>query len=187
MIALGFQVHILSSMIPIFLMCIGTVSSIHILSEFFDVYTREKGRKETIREVMQTLFVPILYTSLTTAAGFASLTFTPIPPAQVFGAFLSVGVMIALAVYRCLCAGIYHDDPGGRAGKFQYVRPPEGRWELVDEDASGHGPFDLQPCRSASRGAGPAGPIDGRGKVVFQKGEGGRSPTGQKLEGVECW
>ncbi len=95
MIALGFQVHILSSMIPIFLMCIGTVSSIHILSEFFDVYTDEKGRKETIRRVMKTLYVPILYTSLTTAAGFASLVFTPIPPAQIFGAFLSIGVMIA--------------------------------------------------------------------------------------------
>ncbi|WP_319524333.1 MMPL family transporter [uncultured Desulfosarcina sp.] len=95
MIGLGFQVHILSSMIPIFLMCIGTVSSIHILSEFFDVYTDEKGRNETIRTVMNTLYVPILYTSLTTAAGFASLIFTPIPPAQIFGAFLSAGVMIA--------------------------------------------------------------------------------------------
>ncbi|MGD9159314.1 MAG: efflux RND transporter permease subunit [Desulfobacteraceae bacterium] len=94
MIALGFDVHILSSMIPIFLMCIGTVSSIHILSEFFDSYTKDKGRKETIKEVMNTLFIPILYTSLTTAAGFASLIFTPIPPAQVFGAFLCIGVMI---------------------------------------------------------------------------------------------
>ena len=95
MIALGFQVHILSSMIPIFLMCIGTVSSIHILSEFFDVYSDKKGRKETIHIVMDELYVPILYTSLTTAAGFASLVFTPIPPAQIFGAFLSIGVMIA--------------------------------------------------------------------------------------------
>ena len=95
MIASGFEVHILSSMIPIFLMCIGTVSSIHILSEFFDAYTKEKGCKETIKEVMDTLFIPILYTSLTTAAGFASLIFTPIPPAQVFGAFLCIGVMIA--------------------------------------------------------------------------------------------
>ncbi len=95
MIALGFQIHILSSMIPIFLMCIGAVSSIHILSDFFDVYTIERGRTETIRDVMDTLFVPIFYTSLTTAAGFASLIFTPIPPAQIFGAFLSIGVVIA--------------------------------------------------------------------------------------------
>ena len=95
LIASGFPVHILSSMIPIFLMCIGVVSSIHILSEFFDIYTKEKGREESIREVMHTLFVPILYTSLTTAAGFLSLTFTSIPPARIFGAFLSIGVMIA--------------------------------------------------------------------------------------------
>ncbi|KMY66227.1 RND transporter [Desulfocarbo indianensis] len=106
MIALGFQVHILSSMIPIFLMCIGTVSSIHILSEFFDTYTQEKGREESIKEVMHTLFTPIFYTSLTTAAGFASLTFTPIPPAQVFGAFLSVGVMIAW-LYTVIFAPAY--------------------------------------------------------------------------------
>ena len=95
LIASGFPVHIMSSMIPIFLMCIGVVSSIHILSEFFDIYTREKGRKESIREVMHALFIPILYTSLTTAAGFFSLTFTSIPPMRIFGAYLSIGVMIA--------------------------------------------------------------------------------------------
>ena len=95
LIASGFPVHIMSSMIPIFLMCIGVVSSIHILSEFFDIYTQEKGRKESVREVMHTLFIPILYTSLTTAAGFFSLTFTSIPPARIFGAYLSIGVMIA--------------------------------------------------------------------------------------------
>ena len=98
MIALGYPVHILSSMLPIFLMSIAMVDSVHVLSEFFDVYTIEKGRKQTIKEVMTTLFSPMLYTSLTTAAGFLSLTLAPIPPARVFGIFLSVGVMIAWAV-----------------------------------------------------------------------------------------
>ncbi len=98
MIALGFPVHILSSMLPIFLMSIAMVDSVHVLSEFFDVYTPEKGRLETIREVMNTLFAPMLYTSLTTSAGFLSLTLAPIPPARVFGAFLSLGVMIAWLV-----------------------------------------------------------------------------------------
>ncbi|MCG8549997.1 MAG: MMPL family transporter [Desulfobacterales bacterium] len=98
MIAVGFPVHILSSMLPIFLMSIAMVDSVHVLSEFFDVYTPEKGRKETVRQVMSTLFAPMLYTSLTTAAGFLSLTLAPIPPARVFGLFLSIGVMIAWAV-----------------------------------------------------------------------------------------
>jgi predicted RND superfamily exporter protein len=95
LIGLGYPVHIMSSMIPIFLMPIAVVDSVHILSEFFDLYTKEKGRKKTILEVMSNLFMPMLYTSLTSAAGFASLALTPIPPVQVFGIFVAIGIMIA--------------------------------------------------------------------------------------------
>ncbi|MFH1371820.1 MAG: MMPL family transporter [Planctomycetota bacterium] len=95
LIGFGFPVHIMSSMIPIFLMPISVVDSVHILSEFFELYTKEKGRAGTIREVMGNLFTPMLYTSLTTAAGFVSLAMTPIPPVQVFGIFVAIGVMIA--------------------------------------------------------------------------------------------
>ncbi len=95
MIGFGFPVHIMSSMIPIFLMPIAVVDSVHILSEFFDLYTKEKGRVNTIREVMGNLFTPMLYTSLTSAAGFASLALTPIPPVQVFGVFVAIGIMTA--------------------------------------------------------------------------------------------
>jgi uncharacterized protein len=95
LIGLGFSVHIMSSMIPIFLMPIAVVDSVHILSEFFDRYTKEKGRIDTAKEVMNNLFTPMLYTSLTSAAGFASLAMTPIPPVQVFGVFVAIGIMIA--------------------------------------------------------------------------------------------
>jgi len=95
LIGLGYPVHIMSSMIPIFLMPIAVVDSVHILSEFFDLYTKEKGRKKTTQEVMNDLFMPMLYTSLTSAAGFASLALTPIPPVQVFGIFVAIGIMIA--------------------------------------------------------------------------------------------
>jgi len=95
LIGFGFPVHIMSSMIPIFLMPIAVVDSVHILSEFFDRYTKEKGRRQTMVEVMDTLFIPMLYTSLTSAAGFASLALTPIPPVQVFGVFVALGIMFA--------------------------------------------------------------------------------------------
>lgn len=95
LIGLGYPVHIMSSMIPIFLMPIAVVDSVHILSEFFDLYTKEKGRRKTATEVMGDLFTPMLYTSLTSAAGFASLALTPIPPVQVFGIFVAIGIMIA--------------------------------------------------------------------------------------------
>ena len=98
MIACGFPIHILSSMLPIFLMSIAMVDSVHVLSEFFDVYTEDNGRQKSIVQVMEILFAPMLYTSLTTAAGFLSLTLAPIPPARVFGFFLGVGVMVAWLV-----------------------------------------------------------------------------------------
>jgi len=95
LIATGNTVHIMSSMIPIFIMPIAVLDSIHILSEFFDRYQETKDRAKAIRQVMGTLFTPMLYTSLTTAVGFLSLALTPIPPVQVFGAFIAIGVMLA--------------------------------------------------------------------------------------------
>lgn len=95
LIGLGYSVHIMSSMIAIFLMPIAVADSVHILSEFFDTYARFGDKKETVRHVVGHLFMPMLYTSLTTIAGFASLIFTPIPPVRVFGAHVAFGVALA--------------------------------------------------------------------------------------------
>ncbi|MDA3970468.1 MAG: MMPL family transporter [Desulfobulbaceae bacterium] len=95
LIGTGHTLHIMSSMIPIFLMPIAVVDSIHILSEFFDEYQATRNRRQAIEHVVATLFTPMLYTSLTSAAGFASLAFTPIPPVQAFGIFVAIGIMIA--------------------------------------------------------------------------------------------
>ncbi len=95
LIGLGFTVHIMSSMIPIFLMPIAVVNSIHILSEFSDSYAPGRDKREVIREVMGKLFTPMFYTSLTTIAGFGSLAFAPIPPVRVFGAFVALGVVLS--------------------------------------------------------------------------------------------
>jgi predicted RND superfamily exporter protein len=87
LIASGFTVHIMSSMIPIFLMPIAVVDSVHLLSEFVDIYP-----------VVGHLFAPMLYTSLTSAAGFLSLTLTPIPPVRVFGVFVALGIGLAFVL-----------------------------------------------------------------------------------------
>ena len=91
----GNTVHIMSSMIPIFIMPIAVLDAVHILSDFFDRYQKTRDRKATIVAVMDELFTPMLYTSLTTAVGFASLALTPIPPVQIFGLFIAFGVMVA--------------------------------------------------------------------------------------------
>lgn len=91
----GNTIHIMSSMIPIFIMPIAVLDGVHIISDFFDRYDPAVDRRQTIRSVMQHLFSPMLFTSMTTAAGFASLALTPIPPVRVFGLFVAVGVVLA--------------------------------------------------------------------------------------------
>jgi predicted RND superfamily exporter protein len=95
---LGFTVHIMSSMIPIFLMPIAVVDSVHIMSEFADKYTRGADAKAVISEAVDRLFTPMLFTSLTSAVGFLSLLLTPIPPVQVFGAFVAFGILLAFVL-----------------------------------------------------------------------------------------
>ncbi len=95
LIGTGFTVHIMASMIPIFLMPIAILDSVHVLSEFFDRYPHYRDRRETLRAVYKELFVPITFTSITTAVAFASLAVAPIPPVQVFGLFVAFGVFAA--------------------------------------------------------------------------------------------
>lgn len=91
----GFTVHIMSSMIAIFLMPIAVLNSIHILSEFHDRYQKAHSQRDAIVSTMDELFKPMVFTSLTTIVGFASLMSATIPPVQVFGAFIAFGVAVA--------------------------------------------------------------------------------------------
>lgn len=95
LVAAGNTIHIMSSMIPIFVMPIAVLDAVHILSDFYDRYPHYKDRRKTLEHVMDELWKPMLFTTLTTCAGFASLAFTPIPPVQVFGIFVAVGVFLA--------------------------------------------------------------------------------------------
>ncbi|RFB03903.1 efflux RND transporter permease subunit [Parvularcula marina] len=95
LVATGNTVHIMSSMIPIFVMPIAVLDAVHILSDFFDLYPQFKDRKKTLRHTMKELWWPMVITTVTTCAGFASLALTPIPPVQIFGIFVALGVFFA--------------------------------------------------------------------------------------------
>lgn len=98
LIGLGYTVHIMSSMIPIFLMPIAVVDSVHILSEFADRYRPGDDPRTALQAAMGHLFTPMLFTSVTSAVGFASLALTPIPPVQVFGLHVAFGIMLAFVL-----------------------------------------------------------------------------------------
>ena len=95
LIGMGFTVHIMSSMIPIFLMPIALLDDIHILSGFFDRYPAVRDKRKTLIATMKPLYRPMFFTSITSAVGFGSLALAPIPPVRVFGLFVAFGIMAA--------------------------------------------------------------------------------------------
>lgn len=96
LIGLGFTVHIMSSMIPIFLLPIGVLDSVHILSDFTDRYAPGRDDRRTVMAgVFEELGVPLLFTSVTSAVGFMSLALTGIPPVRVFGVAVGLGILLA--------------------------------------------------------------------------------------------
>ncbi len=95
LIGSGNSLHIMSSMIPIFLMPIAILDAVHVISEFFDRYGRVRERRFALRTVFDELAGPVAFTSVTTVVGFLALALTPIPPVQVFGIFIAFGVVVA--------------------------------------------------------------------------------------------
>jgi predicted RND superfamily exporter protein len=95
LIGTGHTVHIMSSMIPVFLMPIAILDTVHILSEFFDRFRALADKRRAIIEGMRPLYRPMLLTSVTSAVGFASLSLADIPPVRIFGLFVAFGIMAA--------------------------------------------------------------------------------------------
>ncbi len=106
LIGMGNTVHIMSSMIPVFLMPIAILDDIHILSEFFDRYRAGGDKRQVLIEAMRPLYRPMLFTSLTTAVGFASLALADIPPVQVFGLYMAFGIMGAWLLSKTMVPAV---------------------------------------------------------------------------------
>lgn len=122
LIALGYPVHIMSSMAPVFLMAIAT-DSIHIFNEFYFRFRVTGDKPRAIIETMHAVSRPVRYTALATAAGFAVLLFMNIVPVKVFGAVIAFGtVMLRFLSFSFIPA------------MFMFVNDEKLRQAASDED-----------------------------------------------------
>jgi len=95
LIGMGFPVHIMSSMMPVFLMAIST-DTVHIFNEFYFRFKEVQDKRRAVLETMNTIAQPVFYSDLTTAVGFASLATGAIVPVKVFGLFVAFGTFVIL-------------------------------------------------------------------------------------------
>jgi len=105
LIGLGYPVHIMSSMSPVFLMAIAT-DTVHIFNEFFFRYREVGEKKRSVMDTMAAVGAPVFYSDVTTAVGFASLAITSIIPVRIFGLVVAFGTLVILLMSYTLVPAI---------------------------------------------------------------------------------
>ena len=104
-IGLGYPVHIMSSMSPVFLIAIAT-DSVHIFNEFAFQFGELGDKRRAVIAAMDAVGAPVLYSDLTTAAGFAALGAAPIVPVKVFGLIVAFGTLVIMLMSFTLIPAI---------------------------------------------------------------------------------
>ncbi|MEM9175503.1 MAG: MMPL family transporter, partial [Myxococcota bacterium] len=94
MALLGWDISMGFTGTPTLLTAIGVAHSVHILSEFRSRIAEGADRRTALVDTMGLVGMPCLLTSVTTAVGFASMSFVPIKSLAQSGIIDAVGVLL---------------------------------------------------------------------------------------------
>jgi uncharacterized protein len=92
---LGLRVDVVSVIVPIFVIVMGSADGLHLVSHFQRASSRALPRVDRVATALQEVGLPMVLTTLSTAAGFLSLLATDLRPIQHLGLFVAVGIVIA--------------------------------------------------------------------------------------------
>ena len=98
MALMGREMTLMSALYPVLMLIVGTSDVVHIMSKYHDELRKGNSRKESLRVTIKQIGMATLLTSLTTAAGFATLLSSRIIPIKEFGINSAFGVIIAYVV-----------------------------------------------------------------------------------------
>lgn len=98
----GAPYTLISSMIPPLLAALTVAVLMHLFNAVRFAARRGHDGPERVRRALADIARPALYTGLTTAAGLASLSVSPIPPISTFGLVAAAGVVLMTAVVLLL-------------------------------------------------------------------------------------
>lgn len=98
MAALGYNITIVSMMLPTILVSMGSAAGIHILNRFHEETRSGTNVEDSIVKIVLELTSPISMTTLTTAVGFASFLTSFVPPVREFGALAAVGIIFNMLI-----------------------------------------------------------------------------------------
>ena len=132
---IGIPLMLPTQIVPSFLMAVGVGGAVHLVAIFYQGLREERSRVDAIAHALSHSGLPILMTSLTTAAGLLSFIPAALAPISHFGIIGPIGVILALiyvlvllpALLAVLPSRIPSHDPGRTNTLSQRVLLSTGR------------------------------------------------------------
>ena len=93
--ALGREVDIITILVPIFVIVMGSADGLHFVTHYQEQVERTSDEVDRVTSTLRQVGVPMILTTISTAAGFLSLIFTGVAPIAQLGSFTAVGIVFA--------------------------------------------------------------------------------------------
>lgn len=94
----GWHMDMMFSMMPALIIAIGVCESVHIISTFQEQLAVMPDRRQALQQTLRMVGTPCLLTTLTTAAGFFSLSLSPIKAIAHMSVYSAVAVIAAFVL-----------------------------------------------------------------------------------------
>jgi uncharacterized protein len=112
--------------LPSFLIAVGVGASVHIMSVFYQFLHKGISQNEAMAKAIGHSGLPVILTSITTAAGLASFSTAKVAPIADIGLFAALGVLISMVYTLILLPVLQAICPlRSDVGKPLYLRFPE--------------------------------------------------------------
>jgi hypothetical protein len=108
---LGLKFNNLSACIPGILLAISIADTVHILSNFYKNFQTDHDFNLALRDSLVKNFAPTLFTSLSTAIGFATLLSSSIIPIRDLGVITGFGTLVAWLLTIFMLPGLFSFIP----------------------------------------------------------------------------
>jgi hypothetical protein len=139
MAALGVAFKLPLMILPSFLLAVGVGAVVHLLSMFYRHYERGEAPEDALAHALGHSGLPIVMTSLTTAAGLLSFMTAALASVADLGVFASLGVMIALVYTLAGVPALLALMPLRRHPRF--AKPRAGQTPFTDRVLMALGAF----------------------------------------------
>lgn len=92
---IGNEVSILTAVVPIFIIVIGSADGLHFMSHYQDSISTGKSTKEGLNGTLKLVGIPMIVTTLTSIAGFLSLLTIKTSSIKDLSIYSGVGILLA--------------------------------------------------------------------------------------------